>query len=297
MNQFNEESFFAWLSLSFTQWRRLHSEQALTRLRSGQRLEKILEEFTKDEKLAFLKKPRELHREFQIEMQRIKKFGIKLTWPGQLDYPRAFNFIPEPPMALTYIGEPTWLEQSGLAVVGSREPRFESMQWMDIELKKFVAEGDCVVVSGGARGIDQKAHQLALNLKMPTIVFLPSGLMNLYPKDLGTWQKAILNVGGTFVSEWSLYEPMRKFHFLKRNRLIAGISKLVLVIEAAARSGTGLTAKLAVEQGQGVAVIPGHPLDSHFAGSLELLVAGAAPVVTSGDLQILWSLESTKWVT
>ena len=186
---------------------------------------------------------------------------------------------------------PAWLVQRSLSVVGSREPSPESLRWMEKELSDFCAQHKPLIVSGGARGIDQKAHGIALRKDCPTVVILPSGLGEIYPDSLKEWIRPIQDNGGCFLSEYDYSQRMHKHLFHHRNRLIAALGNATLLVEARRRSGTLITANQAVQLGKPVWVVPGHPQDPHFAGCLDLLSDGAVMVRDAQDLSMFFHSE------
>ncbi len=226
----------------------------------------------------------------ELLQQREKKAYRFIAFAEPL-YPQEFYQMPDPPLCLAFFGEPTWICGRNFSVVGSRDPREESLLWMEKEFTPFVEKQGLNVISGGARGIDQKGHSIALRRKRPTTVILPSGLGELYPANLQSWIKPVLDAGGCFLSEYDFAQRMQKFLFHHRNRLIAALGKVVLIVEARQRSGTLITAQQAVQAGRPVLVVPGHPHDNHFAGSLELLTEGATLVRDAQDLDIFFQSE------
>lgn len=220
-----------------------------------------------------------------------KELGIHITYPGRFDYPICFlEKLEDPPLLLFYLGEPVWLKRASLAVVGSRKITIQSKKWLENELYTFLHESQLVLVSGGARGVDQEAHYQALRLSLPTIVALPSGLNKMYPSMLEDWKQDVLAKGGAFISEYFPNEVMKTYHFLQRNRLIATLGSSLLIVQGEKRSGTLLTAKLALELGQNIGVIPAHPTDTLYSGNQELMRYGASPIIDAQDLKILCSL-------
>lgn len=226
------------------------------------------------------------------EARRLQKEGLKISIFGDDLYPTSFLRSPEPPLALSFIGNPESLrEKEILSVVGSRDIRPESREWMECELGAFLKSQDLVLCSGGARGVDQVAHALAVRHSRPTWVFLPSGLKQMYPLSLLEWKKEILDGGGGFISEYPPSLGMWKAHFDQRNRLIAAVGLATLIVQAQVRSGTLLTATRAAECGRPLWVVPGHPRDPAFSGNLELLLQGANLVRHHEDLTIFWQCE------
>ncbi len=223
---------------------------------------------------------------------RLQSEGVCFVCAGEEDYPRAFYKMEDPPLSFTFCGRPVWNQKTGLTVVGSREPSFESLQWMERELGSFCQSVEVAIISGGARGVDQKAHALALRFLRPTVVVLPSGLGCVYPSSLGHWKASILESGGCLLSEYGYEMPMQKYLFHHRNRLIAALGKATLIVEARQRSGTLITAELSCQMGRPVWVLPGHPQDPNFAGSLRLLAEGATLIRHAADLLDMFTLEA-----
>jgi DNA processing protein len=161
--------------------------------------------------------------------------------------------------------------------------RDEVRDWLNVHISNFLQSFPVTIVSGGAQGVDQLAHSLALRNQCPTIVFLPSGHKCYYPKDLQIWEARIIDGGGAIVSEFPPMAAMRKYHFARRNRLIAAMGDLVFIAQAARSSGTQVTALHAVNLGRPVGVLPHFP-GNEVMGSLELLRDGALMIQDSDDL-------------
>lgn len=247
---------------------------------SSSYLVSILNRYSLKEKLAL-----------RDELEKSQQRGVKFTFPGHHNYPKQFLAIEDPPFLLRYIGNPVWKSQYGLAVVGSREPAQESLYWMEEHLGKFAEAQSGLIISGGARGVDLKAHQIAIRNDCPTVAFVPSGLDKIYPESFSDWVGEIVTQGGAICSEFDDEMRMQKSFFQQRNRLISGMSVLTLIVEARRRSGSMITAHKAVDQGRPVLVVPGHPSHSRFHGSLDLLLDGATLVTCAEDLNIVFSAE------
>lgn len=211
----------------------------------------------------------------------------QITWPGEDSYPKPFLQFYDFPPILAYIGSLPTESDFSVTLVGSRKSTETTLNWMDFFLPKVIREQKLWVVSGGARGIDQKAHSIAIRLKTPTVCFLPSGLNHLYPSQLSYLKSGILDNGGAFVSCFPPDFKMRKFCFHIRNRLMACFSSLVLVLQAEIRSGTMLTARKALDCGLPVGTLPGPPLSPLWSGNLQLLYDGAFLLRDSLDLSLL----------
>lgn len=197
----------------------------------------------------------------------------------------------DPPLILTVVGHCCWQEYDGLSVVGSRDPVSESLQWINEELGQFVETRRPMLVSGGARGIDQAVHSLAIRKKVPTVVFLPSGLGQIYPAVLEKWIPQIVEGGGCLISEYEFGQRIERSLFHHRNRLIAHMSLATLIVQASERSGTLMTGHLAAEAGKPCWVVPGHPLRRVFRGNLQLLRESNTLVCTAHDLSELFAAE------
>ena len=202
---------------------------------------------------------------------------------GDPRFPSAFRNLSDPPWTLTVLGNTEALHQRSISIIGSREPEEESLEWLERELGAWPKQG-WVFNSGGARGIDQKAHQICLRHYCPTVIFLPAGVDQIYPSSLTSAKEVIKASGGCFVSEFEDSFSIRKYAFSFRNRLIAALGKALLVVEAGEKSGSLMTGRIALEMGRPVFVIPGHPAQSRFRGSLDLLRVGAQWIENAQDL-------------
>lgn len=221
--------------------------------------------------------------------------GVRILYPGHPDYPVEFFQIEKPPLFLSCWGSPCWLMARCLSVVGSREPSQSSLEWMELHLRKCLdLDARLVLVSGGARGIDQKAHLISIRSQRPTVVFLPSGLGTPFPAELGKWRPEILGAGGCLLSEYAPFQEVRKHHFVSRNRMIAALSSTLLVVEARRRSGSTMTARLAREGGRTLCVLPTFPGNARSDGSLDLLFDGAFPIRDAEDLYVLLQIQRVE---
>ncbi len=225
------------------------------------------------------------------ELTRLKDLGVNFTYIGEPSYPMSFHNMPGAPLFLSYKGHPAWSFSRSLSVVGSREASQLSHLWMEESFAEFLRLEKPVVVSGGARGIDQMAHKLALRNSCPTVVVLPSGLGFIYPKTLEIWESKIIDEGGCLLSEYPYLEKMQKHFFHDRNRLIAGLGVMTLLVESRRRSGSLLTAQKTLQLGKTVLVVPGHPCDSSHLGNLDLLSEGATPIRDAEELRMYFLSE------
>lgn len=217
----------------------------------------------------------------------------KISWAsvGESLYPRRLRLLQNPPLIFSYQGPPTWLEAEMISIVGSREPMKDSVDWMRRNLIGFFSNFPIGSVSGGARGIDALAHDLTLLSGRPTVCFIPSGLLNPYPKNHTPLFERLVAEGGTLVSGFGLESQMQKGYFHERNRWIAGLGVFTLIVEASRKSGSWLTARMALEEGRTVATLPVSPLSGRGLGNLDLLYDGAQLIRDSSDLQVLFARE------
>jgi DNA processing protein len=137
-------------------------------------------------------------------------------------------------------------------------------------------------VSGGARGVDQKTHQISIWRKKPTVVFLPAGLACPYPENIKDWFQPVIENGGAIVSQFRPFMHMQKSYFSERNRMIAALSPLTLLVECKRRSGTVLTANHALDYGSDLAVMPTSP-DMPGLGGMDLVKSGHAKIVLDSE--------------
>jgi DNA processing protein len=220
------------------------------------------------------------------------RYPIRSVLFGTDEYPKSFYTMMDPPLILSVMGEAAWMSRPCLSVVGSRKPTRDSLLWIDQELSALVSVDKVTLVSGGAYGIDQAIHALAIRKKIPTIAFLPSGLGQVYPADFLAWAPRIIDSGGCLVSEYPRHQKMEKFCFHHRNRLIAQMGVATLIVQAAERSGTIMTGHLAAEAGKPLWVVPGHPTIPAYRGGLKLLQEGATLVVGADDLSLFLRVET-----
>lgn len=199
------------------------------------------------------------------------------------DYPELLKHIHLPPVVLYVQGAPTLLSQKSIAVVGSRQANFYGQKAIESIIPGLVANG-YAIVSGGAIGADSMAHHAALQAHGRTVGVLGSGLLEPYPARNKKLFENIVKKSGAIVSPFPLRMGANEGTFPARNRIIAGLSQLVLVVQAAIKSGARITAQFALEQGREVAVIPGDIFDPLSAGCHQLARQGAAIVTHTGEI-------------
>ncbi|MBD3330166.1 DNA-protecting protein DprA [Candidatus Peregrinibacteria bacterium] len=195
-------------------------------------------------------------------------------------YPNLLKNIYDPPHRLFYRGNLDLLNKSAISIVGTRS----YSEYGKSVCKKIIEELsilDIVIVSGLAIGIDAIAHSEALKNGLPTIAVLGSGINNIYPVANAGLAEKISN-RGLIISEYPGSTEAQKYHFPKRNRIVSGLSIATLVIEAPLKSGALITARMALEQGREVFVVPGDIEKKNSEGILDLLQKGGAYPIKSG---------------
>lgn len=201
---------------------------------------------------------------------------------GEPDYPALLLNTADPPLLLYLEGDSGRLGAASVAVVGSRRPTPQGRE----NARRFaeaLARQGWTVVSGLAAGIDAAAHEGALQAGAAgagTVAVVGTGIDKVYPAHHATLHRQIVAQGGLVVSELPLGAPPLARHFPQRNRIIAGLARGTLVVEAALRSGSLITARLAVEAGREVMVVPGSILAEQSAGGHELIRQGATLVAS-----------------
>ncbi|MDO8840093.1 MAG: DNA-processing protein DprA [Parvibaculum sp.] len=216
----------------------------------------------------------------EAELSKLTRLDARLLVWGDGDYPARLAAIDPPPPVIAVMGSAELLARPSIAIVGSRNASAAGRRIAGDMAKELGTEG-FVVVSGLARGIDTAAHRAAL--ATGTAAVLAGGLDIVYPDENRELQ-ALIADGGTLVSEMPPGTSPQARHFPRRNRLISGLSLAVIVVEAALRSGSLITARFALEQGRDVFAVPGSPLDPRAGGSNRLIKDGAPLVETAEDV-------------
>lgn len=218
--------------------------------------------------------------EAEAELDRAHRLGATAVCVLEAGYPRTLAALEAPPPLLYVKGDATLFGRPAIAVVGSRQCSAAGTKLARIFAGDLGRAG-YVVCSGLARGIDSFAHEAAL--ETGTIAVLAGGLDVVYPPENASLQQRIGERGCLVTEMPPGFEPRAK-DFPRRNRIISGLSLGVLVVEAARRSGTLVTARLAAEQGREVFAVPGHPLDPRAEGTNKLLKSGATLVTEADDI-------------
>lgn len=201
---------------------------------------------------------------------------------GNDDYPELLADTTGAPLLLFVVGNPDYLWQPQIAVVGSRNPSHNGLQ-LATEMTEQLAKAGMTITSGLAGGIDAAAHTAALSQQQPTIAVLGTGVDRVYPAANKPLAQRIA-AHGALVSEFALGTEPRAGHFPARNRIISGLSVATLVIEAGLRSGSLITARLAAEQGREVMAVPGSVRNATSRGCHALIRDGARLVENANQL-------------
>lgn len=208
------------------------------------------------------------------EITQARKLGARMLCLGEASYPPALAELPDAPPLLWVIGDSALLTRPMVALVGARNASSLGAR-MARRLAEGLAEAGYVVVSGLARGVDAAAHEAAL--AGGTIAVQAGGVDVIYPAENAALAEAIARQGLRLSEQPMGMAPLAR-HFPLRNRIISGLSRAVVVVEAAARSGSLITARGALDQGREVLAVPGHPLDQRAAGCNLLIRDGATLV-------------------
>lgn len=225
----------------------------------------------------------EKHCDLLNEERRCQRAGVSIVTCEDVSYPSQLREIHDPPICLYLRGDLMALQKSGnaLAVVGSRTVTQYGVASTRL-LASDAARAGWTIVSGLARGIDTIAHTAALDVGGCTIAVLGSGLEHLYPQENLGLARRIAENGGAVISEFSLGTRPERHNFPMRNRIISGLSRGTLVVEAGLQSGSLITAAQAIDQGRTVFAVPGR-IDSPYARGCNALLKDGARLVESYD--------------
>jgi DNA processing protein len=216
----------------------------------------------------------------RAELAAARKIGVSLVAPGEAAYPPRLATLDDAPPLLGVRGEPDVLMRPMIAIVGSRNASGAGLKFAS-QLARDLGDAGFVVISGLARGIDQAAHRSTIS--SGTVAVLAGGHDRIYPPEHEDLLAALLAHGGA-ISEMPLGHVPRARDFPRRNRLISGAALGVVVVEAAHRSGSLITARMAAEQGREVFAVPGSPLDPRAAGTNDLIKQGATLTTEAADV-------------
>ena len=243
-----------------------------------------------DEKTFKALKKMRSQEEFIKLFYKLDKSGIFAVSSLHPDYPESLLDLFDPPPVLYIRGSVDILkEERMLAVVGTRTPSYDGKKTSS-EFVKTIAEEDVVIVSGLARGIDTIAHEACLQAGSRTIAVLGSGLNSMYPPENAELAETIIQTGGAVISEMLPDEGPQKWSFPARNRIIAALSKGVLIVEGKKTSGAMITAASALDLSRDIYAIPGSIYARLSEGPNHLIQNGAFPALSPWDI-----LEAERW--
>lgn len=218
--------------------------------------------------------------EAEQELKAARRHGIRYVALGEPEYPARLRTIDDAPPLLAIRGQITIFARPMVAIVGSRNASAIGIKFAKT-IARELAQAGFIIVSGLARGIDAAAHQASL--ESGTVAVLAGGHHRIYPPEHFGLLEEIVRHGAAISEMPFTWEPRAK-DFPRRNRLVSGLSLGTLIVEAARRSGSLITARMAAEQGREVFVVPGSPLDPRAEGTNALLKQGATLVTEIADI-------------
>lgn len=216
----------------------------------------------------------------ELEMRSLEAFGGSLIAACETDFPLALTMIADPPPVISVKGHRHLLNQDIVGIVGARNASAAAIR-VTQTIAKNLSENKFVIASGLARGIDTAAHQAALF--GGTVAVIGGGIDYPYPRENTNLQQQIYEQGCVIAEQPFGTVPQAR-HFPRRNRIISGISLGILIAEASPRSGSLITARLALEQGREIFAIPGSPLDPRAKGTNNLIRNGATLAESAEDI-------------
>ena len=216
----------------------------------------------------------------KAELKAAKAAHARLLCLGDADYPVLLSTLSDAPPMLWAVGDVSLLNRPLISIVGARNASSLGTR-MARALSADLGEKGYVIVSGLARGVDTAAH--LATLKTGTIAVMAGGVDIIYPSENTHLARDIAKTGLRLSEQPMGLQPMAR-HFPRRNRIISGLARAVVVVEAASKSGSLITARDALDQGREVLAVPGHPFDARAAGCNQLLRDGATLVRNASDV-------------
>lgn len=239
---------------------------------------------------VLLKKSDELVKKAENELNKAGILKFKVMYYDDPIYPELLKEIYDPPLVLYYKGEIKrgYFDKS-IAIVGSRDADSYGLQ-SSFSLAKHLARQGIAIISGLAKGVDSSAHKGVLEAGGRTAAILGNGIDRIYPAENKGLSESIIDSGGAVITEFPIGEKPERYNFPRRNRIISGLSNGTVVVEAASRSGSLITASFALDQGRDVFAVPG-PLGSKMSrGCNRLIKQGAILIENYKDI-----LDSLGW--
>jgi DNA processing protein len=220
--------------------------------------------------------------EAEEELSKLDTYGAQMIIFGDDDYPEWLSTIEDAPPVLSIMGDSSILSKSCIGIVGARNASANAKRFTH-QLAGELGQKGQIIVSGMARGIDTAAHTASLDTG--TIAVLAGGIDEIYPTENTSLYHAI-SEKGCVITEMPIGTKPTAHHFPRRNRIVSGLAKGVVVVEASMRSGSLITARLASEQGREVFAVPGFPGDPRAAGPNSLIQNGAKLVQNADDILV-----------
>ena len=213
---------------------------------------------------------------------------------GEPNFPGLLAQIPYPPQSIFWQGQPleSWLDRPKVAVVGSRKITPYG-RTVTAKLVTELARAGVVIISGLAYGVDVAAHQTALAAGGTTVAVLPGGIDKIYPSGHTNIARQIIEQG-SLITECPAGTESFKSNFIARNRIISGLADVLLITEAALKSGSLHTARFALEQGKTVMTVPGNITSPFSEGCNNLIKSGAIPVTSADDVFFALKINTTR---
>ena len=287
-----DEKIFLHLLNNFPEFGPARLKRLLNHFRSSQRAfessEKELQLSGIEENLV--SKFKDFRRKVNIEKEvnRLKQEAINILEISDNEYPEILKEIHNPPVILYYKGSVEIKQKTSLAIVGSRKMSNYGRQVIESLLPPLFNKYSekMVIVSGLALGVDSQAHITSLRKRQKTLAILGSGLdeRSIFPYQNKKLAQEIINSRGALISEFPPGSPPLRHHFPQRNRIISGLSQAVLLVEAETRSGSLITARLALEQDREVLAVPGNIFSELSKGTNRLIQEGARPIDCQEEL-------------
>jgi DNA protecting protein DprA len=242
-------------------------------------------------KKAWLERQQEFHPHLEHLLQRYEKEGVNWVTNQEAGYPTQLKQIHDAPNLLFYKGNGRLLLETAtsLAVVGTRD----ISDYGTAQINRILEElhgSELPIISGLAYGVDGTAHKAALKHGLPTLAVLAGGLDSIYPKEHHSLARDIIEAGGVLVSEMPLGVPPAPRLFPRRNRIIVGLAPLLWVVEGTLKSGTMVSARIALEESRDICVLPMDVTRSVAEGPIKLLKEGAIPITSAEDIAHLLDL-------
>ena len=221
--------------------------------------------------------------ELERELSAADKGGVRIFTLVDPGYPAALRELYDPPLCLYWRGRMPDPQLPLVAVVGSRRLSSYGSR-MTSAIASDAAAAGFGIVSGLALGADTIAHTAAVEAGIPTLGVIGGGMVNFYPKSNLELARRMIDSGGAVLSEFPLHFPVHRTNFPRRNRIVAALSRAVIVTEAGVESGALITARLALELGREVFAVPGHADNPQAQGCHKLIKEGAGLAETFGDV-------------